>query len=236
MSLDEIRARLERAAILLDFDGTLAPIVPEPEDARPWPGVAEVLADLVDRAGLVAIVSGRPEAFIRGVLDVAKLEVIGLYGLEGAPPLGPEIHAAVSALVAGEVGVRIEDKRVSLSVHVRGAPDPDTAMARLRPAIAELAERNGLTAFEGKRVIELAPPGSRKGAAVRQLVTRGEPTAAIYAGDDLEDREAFAALDRLGIPACRVAVLGAETPQELRAAADVLVEGPPGLLELLGSL
>jgi trehalose 6-phosphate phosphatase len=236
VSLDDVRVRLGQAAILLDFDGTLAPIVPEPEDARPWPGIGDALQELADRAGMVAIISGRPEAFIRRVLDVPKVEVVGLYGLEGAPTLAPEIVETVSRLAAAEVGARIEDKRVSVTVHVRGATDPEASMRRLRPAIEELAARNSLTAFEGKRVIELAPPGSRKGAVVTQLATRAEPAAAIYAGDDLEDREAFEALDPLGIPACRIAVLGAETPEELRRAADVLVEGPPGLLDLLRTL
>jgi len=236
VSLDDVRAHLARAAILLDFDGTLAPIVPEPEDARPWPGVVEMLADLSERAALVAVISGRPEAFIRGVLDVHKLEVIGLYGLEGAPVLEAAIKADVHALAATEEGARVEDKGVSLSVHVRGTPDPDAAAARLRGPVAALADRYGLAAFEGKRVIELAPPGARKGGVVRQLIVRVEPAAAVYAGDDLEDREAYAALDDVTGPTCRIAVLGAETPEELRGAADVLVEGPPGLLEVLRTL
>lgn len=236
MSLDGVRSLIARAAILLDFDGTLAPIVPEPEDARPWPGVEEVLADLAERAGLVAIISGRPEAFIRDVLDVRKVEVIGLYGLEGAPPLDASIKADVRALAASEVGARVEDKGVSLSVHVRGAPDPDAAAARLRGPVADIAARHGLATFDGKRVIELAPPGARKGGVVRQLVARVDPAAAMYAGDDLEDREAYAALDILAGPTCRIAVLGTETPEELRSAADVWVEGPPGLLEVLRTL
>ena len=236
MSLEQVRAVLDRAAILLDFDGTLAAIVPEPEDARPWAGVADTLAALVERAALVAIITGRPEAFIRDVLDVHKVEVIGLYGLEGAPPLDPSVKAAVRALAEAEDGARVEDKGVSLSVHVRGAPDPDEAMGRLRGPFAALATQRGLAAFEGKQVIELAPPGARKGGVVRQLIVRVDPAAAVYAGDDLEDREAFAALDALAGPACRIAVLGPETPEELRLAADLLVEGPAGLLEVLRAL
>lgn len=236
MSLEDVRRRLSRAAILLDFDGTLAPIVPEPEDARPWPGVADVLADLSQRAGLVAIISGRPEAFIRDVLDAQGVDVVGLYGLEGAPPIDPALAADVRALAATEHGAKVEDKGVSLSIHVRGAADPDAAAARLRGPVADLATRYGLVAFEGKRVIELAPPGARKGGVVRKLIARADPGAAVYAGDDLEDREAFAALDELTGPTCRIAVLGAETPEELRGAADLLVEGPSGLIEVLRTL
>lgn len=236
MSLDEVRVRLSAAAIMLDFDGSLAPIVPEPEDAYPWPGVAEVLSDLVGRAALVAIVTGRPESFVRGVLDVPRLEVVGLYGLEGAAPLGADVSEALRSLAATEPGARIEHKGVSVSVHVRGAPDPEAASARLRGRAREIATRFGLAMFEGKRVIELAPPGARKGGVVRQLLVRTEPDAAMYAGDDLEDGEAFRALDELDGPTCRVAVTGAESPEELLRAADLLVEGPPGLLELLRTL
>jgi trehalose-phosphatase len=137
------------------------------------------------------------------------------------------------SLAATEDGARIE-QGVSVSVHVRGAPDPEAATARLRGPAREIATRFGLAMFEGKRVIELAPPGARKGGVVRQLLVRVEPEAALYAGDDLEDGEAFRALDELDGPTCRVAVTGVESPEELLRAADLLVEGPPGLLASCG--
>jgi trehalose 6-phosphate phosphatase len=236
MGFDDIRALLPDAAIMLDFDGTLSPIVAEPADARPAPGVAAVLGSLVDRAVLVAVVTGRPEGFVRQALDVPKLEVIGLYGLEGAPPIPADIVAEAAQLVAGLPGTQLEDKRVSLAVHVRSARDPDAAHAVVRTALSDIAARSGLVVFEGKRVVELGPPGSRKGAAVAKLLARANPRAALYAGDDLEDREAFAAIARHPIPTCAVAVVGAETPEELRAAADLTVAGPGGLLDLLRSL
>ena len=236
MTLEEVRARLGEAAILLDFDGTLAPIVPKPEDARPLPEVAEVLAVLVERAKLVAVITGRPEPFIRRVLDVQKLEVVGLYGFDGARGLDPQVLAAVSALAEREPGARVEDKGVSVAVHVRGAPDPDAAAGRLRGQLNSLATLHDLAAFEGKRVIELGPRGARKSAAVRQLVSRVEPGAALYAGDDLEDLEAFKALGELDVPIARIAVVTSETPEGLPAAADVTVEGPAGLVFLLSEL
>ena len=83
MTLREIRERLPRAAILLDYDGTLAPIVARPEDALPAPGAADVLAGLLDRAGSVTVVTGRPAAFIkelicRFVAGTVRLERIGV--------------------------------------------------------------------------------------------------------------------------------------------------------------
>lgn len=236
MGLDDVRARVPDAAIMLDFDGTLSPIVQEPADARPEPGVADVLGALAARASLVAVVTGRPEAFVRQVLDVPKLEVIGLYGLEGAPPISSDARAEVERLVATLPGAQLEDKRVSLAVHVRAAPDPDAALAVARAGLESIAAGSGSVVFEGKRVVELGPPGSRKGSAVTQLLARADPRAALYAGDDVEDLDAFAALAACSIPSCNVAVVGAETPVALRAAADLVVAGPGGLLKLLRSL
>jgi len=87
MTLAEVSAHLAEAAILLDFDGSLAPIVDDPATARPLPDAAPVLTELCDRAGAVAVITGRPEPFIRDVLDVPRLEVVGLYGLSAMPPL-----------------------------------------------------------------------------------------------------------------------------------------------------
>jgi trehalose 6-phosphate phosphatase len=236
VSLEAVRAHLARAAILLDFDGTLAPIVADPAAARPAPEAPAVLAALAERTAAVSVISGRPEAFIRSVLDAPDVEVIGLYGLVDAPPLAGEVLDAVRDLAATEPGAEVEDKRVSVALHVRRTADPDAAAERLLPATTAIADAHGLTAFVGKRVIEIAPLGSRKRAAVRRVLARVRPEAALYAGDDLEDIEAFAALDETGVPAYRVAVRGSETPERLIEVADVEVEGPVALLDLLRSL
>jgi trehalose 6-phosphate phosphatase len=236
VSIDEVRAHIGRAAILLDFDGTLAPIVADPAAARPLAEAPGVLAGLAERAAAVAVISGRPEAFIRSVLDAPTVEVIGLYGLADAPPLAGDVLNAIRDLATTEPGAEVEDKRVSVALHVRRTADPDAAADRLLPPMEAIAAAHGLAAFVGKRVIEIAPLGSRKRAAVAGVLTRVQPDAALYAGDDLEDVEAFAALDDAGVPACRVAVRGSETPERLVEVADVHVEGPVALLDLLRSL
>jgi trehalose 6-phosphate phosphatase len=236
VSLDDVRMQLASAAILLDFDGTLAPIVADPAAARPVPDAQPVLRALCERAALVAVITGRPERFVRSVLDVPQLEVVGLYGLGASPPLDPSVLAAVGEVAATVSGAEVEDKGVSVAVHVRRTADPDAAAAQLRPALLALAEANGLTAFEGKRVIELAPPGARKAGVVRQLLARAQPEAALYAGDDAEDAAAFAALAEAGMPMCRVAVTASGTPERLIEVADVQVEGPEALMDLLRSL
>lgn len=236
MSLAAVSAHLAQAAILLDFDGTLAPIVDDPAAARPLPEAAPVLTDLCRRAGAVAVITGRPEAFVREVLDVPRLEVVGLYGLSAMPPLGDDVRQRIAAIADGEPGAEVEDKQVSIVVHTRRAPDPDAALARVREPVRALAASHGLTSFDGKFVIEVAPPGARKGGAVQQLLDRLRPRAALYAGDDVQDIEAFDALERSGIESCRVVVVGSGTPERLIEVADVEVDGPLGLFELLRAL
>jgi len=236
MTLAEVSAHLAEAAILLDFDGSLAPIVDDPAAARPLPDAASVLTELCDRAGAVAVITGRPEPFIREVLDVPRLEVVGLYGLSAMPPLDADVRAALDRIAGSEPGVELEDKGVSIAMHTRRAPDPDAALGRIREPIDRVATTHGLTAFEGKLVVEVSPPGARKGAVVQQLLERLRPRAALYAGDDLPDLEAFDALVEARIAMCRVAVVGSGTPERLIEVADVEVDGPLGLLELLRAL
>ena len=239
MSLEEVKARLARAALLLDFDGTLSPIVVRSEEAMPVAGAEEVLAEVVERAGNVTIVTGRRSGFIRSVLRVEGLEVIGQFGMEDSPALSEEVLAEVNAAVAGESGVRVVDKSASIAVHVRTTPHPDAATARIAGPLAAIAERHGLEVLPGKRVLELVPKGSSKGVVVEKVVARTGAEAALYAGDDLNDVPAFDALEVLGkdgVPICRIAVVGEETPEELVAKADLTVAGPQELVALLREL
>jgi trehalose 6-phosphate phosphatase len=227
------------AAIVLDFDGTLAPIVRRPELAAPAKGIAAELARLTGRYALVAIVTGRPAAELRERLPVPGVVVEGLYGLR-APDLDEPILAAVWTAAALEPGAWVEPKGASVAVHFREAADPAAAEASLRPSLDAIAAAHGLEIAPGKRVLELVPAGRpRKGHAVERLVREARVRAVVFAGDDLADLEAFEALDRLagdGLRAVKVAVLGPETPDRLAAVADLTVEGVRGTLALLRSL
>src|SRR5205085_2337045 len=134
-------------------------------------------------------------------------------------------------------GAWVEPKGATLAVHYRNAEDHAAARARLTPEVSAIAEREGYDVLEGKMVLELAPAGqSRKGGAVKRVVTESGALAVLYAGDDLPDLEAFAALDELeaqGISTVKVAVGGSETPEALTSAADVVVHSSPDLVELL---
>jgi trehalose 6-phosphate phosphatase len=224
------------AAIVLDFDGTVAPIVRRPELATPAEGIAVELARLTGRFALVAIVTGRPTEQIRERLRVPGLRVEGLYGLR-APDLDEPLLAAVARAAAPVPGTWVEFKGASVAVHFREADDPAAAEAALRPPLEAIAATHRLEIAPGKRVLELVPADRpRKGDAVERLVRAAGARAVVFVGDDLADMEAFAALDRLaaeGLRTVKVAVRGPETPDQLTAVADATVEGVGGTLALL---
>ncbi|HXF56892.1 MAG TPA: trehalose-phosphatase [Actinomycetota bacterium] len=232
-----------RAGLFFDFDGTLAEIVPRPQLAQPHPRAAAALARLVPRYALVAVVSGRPTEEVRRLLGVPGVEVVGLYGLGGRADraaLPAEVREAVAEAVAAVPGAWVEDKGPSLAVHFRGAPDPSVAERALRERLGDLAAARGLLLLPGKMVLELAPPDTPgKGAVVEEAARARGLTACLYAGDDLADLHAFAALDRLrarGLLTAKVAVRSPEAPDGLLEAADLTVEGQEGLAELLEEL
>jgi trehalose 6-phosphate phosphatase len=228
------------AGVILDVDGTLAPIVPRPELSMVPETSRAALRGLVGRYRLVAVVSGRTTEEASALVDLDGVVVAGLYGLE-APPLPERVAAAVEAEAQAVTGAWVERKGASVAVHVRLAPDPDAAEVELAPRLQRVAATEGLELQLGKRVIELVPAGRpRKGAAVERFVREAELAAALYAGDDHADLEAFDALAVLvrasGLRAVRVAVRGDETPDAVLAAADLIVDGPEGLADLLRSL
>lgn len=239
--LDRFR-RSQPAGIFLDFDGTLSEIVARPEEARPMPRAGPILEELTSRHELVAVVSGRRTDDVRSLLGVHGVQVFGLYGVDefGGEGIRPEVRGELDTAVVEVSGAWVEDKGASLAVHYRAAADPSNAEASLRPALQAIADGHGLLLLPGKMVLELAPahtPG--KGAVVlRQARSRGLRSC-LYAGDDRADLVAFSALDELraeGIVTVKVAVRSEETPRELVDAADVVVDRPSGLLELLARL
>ena len=239
--LERVTARPQAAGILLDFDGSLSEIVPTPEEAQLVSGAREVLADLAIRYRLVAVISGRRTEDLVPRIDVGGIAYEGLYGLEVEESEIPgALNDSVEVLTQLVPGARAEPKGLSVAVHYRNAPEPEAARRRLLRSLTALAAEAGMELIEGKMVLELVPAGeSRKAGAIRRLAKREKLEAALYAGDDLPDLEAFEEFDRLageGVSTAKVAVAGPETSDELVKAADVVVEGPSGLVELLRSL
>jgi trehalose 6-phosphate phosphatase len=255
--LRPLAADPQHSALFLDFDGTLSAVVKDPRDAAPLPGVPDLLADLAAAFALVAVISGRPTAFLEEVLGPPPgVTLAGLYGLERA--LQRSAHdtwAAVidevvaEALATAPEGVYVEPKGLTVTLHFRRAPEH-------KDWVLDFAERQhvtrGLAVVQGRLERELRPPlAVDKGTVVRSLVAeydeRGEPLRALAAfGDDLGDLPAFAALDALHDAATtengprptvvRVAAVDSESPAAVAAAADLSVPGAAGAVALLRDL
>ncbi len=223
-----------RAGILLDVDGTLAPIVARPEDARVPDETRAVLQGLKDRYALVACVSGRAGGDARRIVGVEGLVYVGEHGLELEPEA--EGWATRLAAFADDTGEwPAERKRLTLAYHWRTAPDEQEAV-RVLEGIAGRAAAEGLVVRWGRKVLELRPPvAADKGTAVSRLLGERGLMRALYAGDDTTDLDAFRALAGLEL-GVRVAVASAEAPPGLRESADILVGTTEELRELLGRL
>jgi trehalose 6-phosphate phosphatase len=231
--LTRLAAEPERAALLLDVDGTLAPIVARPEDAAVPDATQAELERLARRYALVACVSGRTSEDAARIVGVPGIVYVGEHGLELAPEA--ERWRERLAEFADEVAWPAERKRLSVSFHWRTAPNPEAAQAYLE-RVAERARAADLRPRFGRMVLEIRPPvDANKGTAVRALLAERELRRALYAGDDATDIDAFLGLDGLEI-AVRIAISSVEAPGDLAAAADLVLAEPAALLELLRQL
>lgn len=261
--LDAIVKNPSGAMLAFDFDGTLSPIVADPAQARAHPGAVPALARVAPAVAAVAIVTGRPAAVaveyggFAGVPGLEHLTVLGQYGLErwqNGTFTVPEPHPGIAAVraklpdVLAAAGappeVHIEDKNQAIAVHTRRCKEPAVVQERLRSLLDALAERHGLIVEPGRYVLELRPPGMDKGQALRGFIQelqqdREEPISALlYAGDDLGDLAAFGAVEELrgeGISGVKVCS-GSTEVTALAERADLVVDGPSGVVELLNAL
>jgi len=257
-ALEPLRSEPSRAAVLLDVDGTLAPIVRHADDAHvPEPTRAPLIA-VAKRYGLVACVSGRQASIARRIVSLGTITYVGNHGAEilrgGATEveLDPEVASwarrvqdfARSAMTdeLRRLRVREEDKQVIAAFHWRGAPD-EAAAEQAVMAVKERAEDAGFWTHDGRKVLEIRPPVALdKGRGIRRLLAdQGGLDAALYVGDDLTDLDAFDALRVLRdegalTTALCVGVASDETPPRLAESADMLVDGPAGVRAMLSML
>lgn len=234
------------AGVVVDFDGTLSPIVDDPAAARPAEGAAEALVALAGRLGLVAVMSGRPTDFLRTVVP-ADVVLSGLYGLEvvrggvrtdhpGAGAWREAVADVVrSSTDRGPAGMDVESKGLSLTLHYRRHPEAAEAVGAWA---REQAARSGLELRAAKMSVELHPPiEADKGTALEALADG--LGAVCFVGDDRGDLPAFDALGRLaarGVHTLRVAVASDEAPAELLDRADVVLDGPSAVVAFLRAL
>jgi trehalose 6-phosphate phosphatase len=248
-------ARLARqaaeVAVCLDFDGTIAPIVEDPAAARPLAGIVELLGPLADRYAAAALVSGRPATYLASHAAAPGVRYLGMYGLEeiveGRVQVDRRLEAARPAVAAARrdlaadpavlgSGAHLEDKRYAVAVHTRRVADPARWAGPVGQAAERVAAAHGLEVVPGRMVWELRPQvRSDKADAVRRVAAESGARRLVVAGDDLGDLPAFAVAAEAG-GGLRVAVRSEEAPAELLDAADLVVDGPEGVRELLEHL
>jgi trehalose 6-phosphate phosphatase len=255
--LAPVRADPAAAALLFDIDGTLAPIVPDPEDAAVPDATRRTLRELASRYGLVACVTGRRAMEARRIVGVEEILYSGNHGLELLRPganeaqLDPAVAQGarrardfvldLDAEDLSEVGLRLESKGPIQALHWRGAGDETAAELHAR-RIADTARSAGLVPHWGRKVLEIRPvEGIDKGTAAERLLAEHPVRAALFGGDDSGDVAAFEALARMVetgdlAAAVRVGVASDEGPPDLAERTDALVDGPEGFLRVLEAL
>jgi trehalose 6-phosphate phosphatase len=262
-ALEPLRSDPSHSAVLLDIDGTLAPIVRHATDAHVPEATRTLLIEIAKRYRLVGCVSGRRAASARQVVAIGSIAYVGNHGGEllraGAtrPEVDPElaawaerVHAFAARVYTSDhqrLRVRSEDKYAIAAFHWRGAPDEDAAAAAVRE-IAARAQADGLAVHWGRKVLEVRPPVVLdKSLGVAALLDReASPAhaaihAALYVGDDTTDLDAFRGLRAIAergalAHALCVAVRSEEAPTELIDQADLTIDGPDGVRELLEAL
>jgi trehalose 6-phosphate phosphatase len=253
--LTALRADPARALLAFDFDGTMSPIVDDPEQAVAHPAASGLLTSLARRVGHIAIVTGRPAAVaasrlaLHGPAGAGQVVVLGHYGLQrwdsatgevttaDAHPGVERVRRELPAILAeaGAADAYVEDKGEAVAVHTRRMDDPTGALQRLQAPLTALAAETGLVVEPGRLVLELRPPGVDKGGALRRLVEQTGARSVAFAGDDVGDLPAFATIEDLrstGVLGLRVCS-GSTEVQALADRADLVVDGPDGVMDWL---
>jgi trehalose 6-phosphate phosphatase len=247
------------ALAALDYDGTLSLITRRPEEAFPAPGALEALRLLADRVGSVVLITGRPIdqlLQLTGLRDDpagAKLTVLAQYGLQRwdgnsgkitSPQALPGVEGArrelaeLLAEASTPEGVTVEDKGQALVLHTRQSAEPAANLDALTPRVSAIAARAGLEPHPARNALELRPPGYEKGGTLRSFTAETGAKSVLFIGDDVGDLPALAALHDLradGIPAIGV-VSDAPEVTGVREQADLLVDGPAGVVKFLHQL
>lgn len=260
-TLDELLAPLradpQRSAVLLDVDGTLAPIVQHADDAHMPEKTRRPLIEVAKRYGVVACVSGRRASDARRIVSLGSIAYLGSHGSEILRPgsITPELDRDLQSWARRvqaftteafnddlkRLRVRLEDKEAIAALHWRGVPDEEGAHHAIQE-VARQAEEAGFNTHWGRKVLEIRPPVRiDKGAGIVGLLRDTELAAAMYIGDDMTDLDAFRGLTELQQMgrldyALRVGVRSAEEPSALEHEADVMLEGTDGVRELLSAL
>ncbi len=257
MTQEEITRVLQQhpLGLLFDIDGTLSPIAPTPDEARLYPGAAELLHN-AQKYARVGIITGRAVIDGARLVNVSGLTYIGTHGLEWydsdqigqhrvelIPQALPYTESGKAVLDVAEreladlPGIIVERKSVGGSIHYRLAPDPEQARKRILATLEAPVQHAHMKIGEGKCVIEvLAPLTVNKGQALRRFVEQFRLRGIIFAGDDRTDLDAVLEVRRLrqeGFVAHAIVVQHPDTLPALLEHADTLVQGVEGMVQQL---
>jgi len=241
--------------LLFDIDGTLSPIAPTPDEARLYPGVAELLHE-AQKYAHVGIITGRAVVDGTQLVNVDGLTYIGTHGLEWCdshqtgqrrveliPEAFPYVEPGKAVLDVAEreladlPGIIVERKSVGGTIHYRLTPNPEEARIRILAMLEAPAQHAHMKIGEGKRAIEvLAPLTINKGQALRRFVEQFKLRGIIFAGDDRTDLDAVLAVKQLrqeGFAAHAIVVQHPDTLPALLEHADTLVQEVEGMVQQL---
>jgi len=245
-----LAARVHRAArqtgarrvLLLDLDGTLAPIAPTPESARVPRATLQALCALVAQGWTIAVVSGRPSSQVRGLIAIRAVKAFGSHGLEGSwtggrtTTLDPTIRKRLARLArdgarlaATTPGARVERKPAGVAFHDRKVPP--ARLRRWRDRLRTWLEHQdlkGLESLKGRRVLELRPAGTHKGSVAKRLLEHSpdpenNDDSLVAIGDDRTDEDLFRAVGKRGLTV-RVGRAGVATAARERLPSPISVQ------------
>lgn len=257
-ALDALLHRPSETMVSLDFDGTLAPIVDDPEQAYANPEAVSALGRLGHLVGSIVLITGRPARMavkLGRFAETPGLEsmvVLGQYGVERWNAAGDEYvippePAAVTAAAAelpkllaglGLTEARVENKGRAVGVHTRELADPAGSLQKLVEPLSDLAARHGLLVEPGKNVLELRAPGTDKGEALRAIVAETGAQNILFAGDDLGDLPAFRTVQELREEGLDGLLICSASHEEdaLTEMSDLVVDGSAGIAAWLDEL
>ena len=220
-----------------DFDGTLAPIVQDPEAAQALPANVQLIEGLVNHGVHVAVISGRAQGDLRLRVPVGTVRIMGENGI-GQCTMSElkaleRFNRQAVRLVAEMTDVRMERKPGSTSLHYRRIPD---AGPELWAAVVPIAQDLGLRATRGRMVIEVSPLRADKSRAMAVLIAGVQPKAVVYAGDDEPDQTVFRLLRESPRRHLAIGVCSEERSLDSFRNCDLVVEGPGGMSTFLRGL
>lgn len=245
---------LDKLGLVLDFDGTIAELVPVPSEAMLHPDVAAPLRSLLSKLGLTAIMSGRPARDIETLVDMKGMLYVGNHGVEYLSngqltqvpqatelPMSPEALAEQLKPIGDGPGVVWEVKQFSLAIHFRMSPDKPKAFLALLRAVDTVPEIRAMEMISGNMVMEIrAKNSANKGFAIEKIVNEHKLDSLFFLGDDTTDIDGLKALQKLTssgvVNGVAVAVIQDGTPQGVPDNADYSLGGVAEVVEFLKML